>query len=130
MYAWLVYLHVSAVVVFVMLHAVQIAGGWAFTLGKPPQGDATRPIDRMIDAVIIPTYVALLVVIATGLVLVAMANLWTAGWVLASIALALGLGIGKGFVAFRKYPWRMPVLTAVGVVGLLAILWLMVLKPF
>jgi hypothetical protein len=128
-YRWLLLAHVASVIVFLMMHTVQIV--IAYFWPRFEAAAETSTADWLITSVRRPSFVALGAVIATGLLLVALSPRWLgAAWVWISIGLIILLAVGKWIVVGRKWIGRVNILGAAGIGGVLVLLWLMILKPF
>jgi hypothetical protein len=129
LYLWLKVLHVTSVFAFLMLHTVQIvlSSFWPRFMSA----GETKVADWLISSVRRPSFVVLGAVMVTGLLLVALTPGWlNTGWFWASIAILLIVAAGKWLAAGRRWITNTNVLTAIGISGLLILLWLMILKPF
>jgi hypothetical protein len=129
LYRWVVLIHVASVIAFLMMHTVQIALSSFWPRFKT--AGETSVANWLIDSVRRPSFAVLGLVLATGVILVALSPGWlSAGWMWAAVALLLVLAAGKWLVADRRWVTNVNVLSAVGIGGLLVLLWLMILKPF
>lgn len=157
-YQWLIFLHVAAVLLFMLAHGVQVTVMWKMRWEPDPDRNVALlealpglPLVRLLGVA----------VIATGFLLVAALSLWGRSWVWISLFL---LGViwllmwkfGAGYfnlthqaatwaiemrgtaeepgatAAFTKarLAWHPIGMTSMGLVGLAVILWLMIFKPF
>lgn len=158
MYQWLVFLHVGSVLVFMLLHGVQVTVTWK----KRWEPDPTRN-QALFEALpngVRTLRLPIIAVVATGLVLVAFLGIWTQWWIWLTLVILVAIWLtmwrwGGGYynliqaaadraiaaagtpdessslAAFEKarLDWRTPAMTIVGVGGIAAILWLMVFRP-
>ncbi|MDQ6709241.1 MAG: hypothetical protein M3Z11_01650 [Candidatus Dormibacteraeota bacterium] len=157
-YRWLVYIHVAAVVVFLLAHGPSV--GMALRLRREPTADGIRALVALSTLATQATYPSLILVIATGLIVGFAGHWWGRGWVWAAIGIVLVTSFVMAALASRYHRLR-PVrdgggkppggivpssspeevrriaasigaapITLVGAVALALILWLMLLKPF
>ena len=158
MYPWLLYLHIAAVIAFMLGHGVQVA----VMLRQRSEGDPERNLAlfEMLPTVKPLRYMSLGIVV-TGLLLVAVLSLWARWWIWTSLGLLVGIWLvmyrfggayytgledaatraieSRGqtdeadamaaFTRARRGPHPL-ILAAVGLGGVAVILWLMVFKPF
>jgi hypothetical protein len=157
-YRWLVFLHVGAVLVFMLAHGVQVVVTWKKRWEADPAQNLALfgplPDVRWLR------YSALAVV-ATGLIATANSNAWMQVWIWLSLGLLVAIWVLMYFwggayyniteraaesaiaasgtadeLAARaqfdraRHSWLVPAMTIVGVGGVAIILWLMVFKPF
>lgn len=150
-YPWFVFVHLVGLVLFSISHGVSIAGAQAIRAERDPAVIAAR-LDTSKKAVGI-SYVSLVLLGVGGLGAAWVGGLLLAPWIVASyvvlavvlivmwavatpyyIRLRTAIGDGSGealspeaaaLLGSRRYD----VLTAVGAVGLVVLVWLMVLKP-
>lgn len=159
MYSWLVFLHVAAVLAFMLAHGVHMTAMWAMR----GEADPERMLTFFND---VPTTTGLrvllaLVVISGGTAGI-MGSWWGSGWIWTSLALLVFIAVvmwrfGGGFfglmqeaaeaaVAARstdpsnpgpqaaydaaRRSWHTVAVSAIGIGGLAVILWLMMFKPF
>jgi uncharacterized membrane protein len=150
-YPWLVFVHLVGLVLFAISHGVSIAAAQAVR-GERNRAVVAARLDTSRKAIGI-SYVGLMLLAIGGLGAAWVAGLLLARWVVASyvvlmtvlvvmwsvaspyyVRLRRALGDGAGdalsadaaaLLASRRYD----VLTAVGAIGLIVLIWLMVLKP-
>jgi hypothetical protein len=159
MYQWLLFLHIGSVLVFMLLHGVQVTVTWKKRWEPDP--DRNQALFEALPSGVRTLRLPFAAVVASGLILVAFLGIWTHWWIWLSL---LVLGViwltmwrwGAGYynsiqaaaeqavasrgtpdesqaaAAFRaeRLSWRVPAMTVVGFGGIAAILWLMVFKPF
>jgi hypothetical protein len=151
MYEWLVFVHLVGLVVFAVAHGVSVFA--AFRVRGERDAGVVAALLRMSQLAVGGLYVGLLLLGVGGLGAAWQGNLLTAPWVVASyIALAVVLVVmwsvatpyyskvrdllqdpaagADGRLSAALDTRRPEVLLAVGGVGLLVLVWLMVLKPF
>ena len=155
MYSWLVFLHVAGVFGFLLTHGVSVAA--MFRLRRERDRRRIRTLVELSSASMTAFYVSVAVLLAGGIAAGFVGNWWRQGWIWLSLALFLGISavmypLARGY--FRRISAaasvrpsgapmasdeeldellrsRRPVaIAAVGFGGLLAILWLMLFKPF
>jgi hypothetical protein len=157
-YRWLVFLHVGAVLVFMLAHGVQVMVTWKKRWEADPAQNLALfgplPDVRWLR------YSGFAVVV-TGLIATAYANLWMQAWIWISLATLIAIWVLMYFwggayfnlteqaaeVALAaagtasaaettrafdraRHSRLVPAMTAVGVGGVALILWLMIFKPF
>lgn len=152
LYPWLVLAHLAGLVVFAIGHGVAIFMAFRVRAERDPH--SVRALLEMSRLAISPMYVGLLLLIVGGLGAAWVGDVLTAPWVLASIAVLVVVVVLMYAVATPYYgrlrqalapdtesppsaeefagmldSRRPELLIAVGGVGLLVLLWLMVLKP-
>lgn len=148
LYVWLKFLHLLGLGVFLMGHGVSGAASIAIR---------GRPLDAMSRALLqlsirshAVTFPGLLLLVVTGVWMGFLGSWWRSGWIWTGIALLVVLSVAMGAMsgAYHKareskdvsqadppadvvLPRTRPLaLLVVGVIGLVAILFLMVFKPF
>jgi hypothetical protein len=156
-YRWLLFLHVGAVLVFMLAHGVQVVVTWKKRWEADPAQHlalfAPLPDVRWLR------YSALAVVVS-GFLLVVVLNIWTSAWIWVSLGLLVAIWLamyrwgGEYYNATQataealhaaagapaepqaraafdrvRLSWRVPAMTVVGVFGVALILWLMVFRP-
>lgn len=153
MYQWFVFLHLAGLVVFVLAH-----GASAFISLRLPAQRNPVVVASYLETSKIATqtmYGGLILLLIGGAGAATVNDFWTEPWIVASIVVlvvviglmyALGTGYYSGLrkllaegsggsvvseeeLARRLDPQRPRILAAVGVIGLLILVWLMVLKP-
>jgi len=158
MYSWLLFLHIAAVLAFMLVHGVQVSVIWRQRAESDPQKNLAL-FEALPD--VNQLRIAGSAVIATGLALVVSESLWGQGWIWLSLVL-----LGAIWLAMRAYggayytqieatatraievdgspdaaealeafararlSWHPSGLTIIGLGGLTLILWLMTFKPF
>jgi hypothetical protein len=158
MYSWLLFVHIGSVLVFMLMHGVQVTVAWKIRWQPDPAQIAALFAPMPLTAWL---RYAMLAVVVTGLALVLVLNLWTSAWIWASLALLGGIWLlmyrwGAAYlngiepateaalsaggtaseadarIAFdqARLSWLVPGMTIVGIGGVAAILWLMIFKPF
>jgi hypothetical protein len=159
MYNWIIYLHITAAFAFLFAH-----GGSAFAslrLRRETNLERIRALLELSSSTLGVMYVALIVILLTGIGGGFIGSWWGRGWIWASLVLlfvviilmyARGsryyaeLRAAAGLPAYGKPTPQSPKseeelavllksprpfeLTAIGGIGLLALLYLMVFKPF
>jgi hypothetical protein len=158
MIAWLVFLHVGAVIAFALGHGVQISVMWR-------QRQEADPARNLAFFEVLPSSTPLRIlaaaVVLSGLALTAALSAWGRGWIWLSLSIFAGVWIamwrfggayysaieaagaqalearGTSSEADATAAWNRArlgpepvVLAIVGLGGLAVILWLMVFKPF
>ncbi len=159
MYQWLIFLHVAAVLAFMLLHGAHVAAMWKMRAEANPEAALTY-FNTMSNT--LPLRVLLAVVVASGVLAGFMGDWWDRGWMWASLAILVAMwatmwryGGGyfglvneaaanavearaaepgesaaqQAFDAARR-SWYAPAVMAIGIGGLALILWLMMFKPF
>jgi len=157
-YRWLVFLHVGAVLIFMLAHGVQVMVTWKKRWEADPAQNLALfgplPDVRWLR------YSGLAVVL-TGLIATAFANLWLQAWIWISLGILVAIWVlmyvwggayynltehtaeaalaaagtpsaadaGLAFDSAR-HSWLVPAMTIVGIGGVALILWLMIFKPF
>lgn len=158
MYPWLIFVHVGSVLVFMLLHGVQVAVTWK----KRWEPDPARNL-ALFNALpsSTPQRISMAVVVVSGIALVALLGIWPKLWVWASLALLVAIwlamwrwgadyynlteqtaeaavaAIGTSDESTARAAFDrarlsrlVPAMTVVGIGGTAVILWLMVFKPF
>jgi hypothetical protein len=159
MYQWLIFLHVAAVLAFMLAHGVHVAAMWAMRAEQDPERSLTlfNPVPS-----VTMLRVLLAVVVASGVVAGFMGSWWGRGWIWASLLVLTVIAVfmwrfGSGFygliqeaaeraVAARssepadpaaqaafdvaRRSWHTAGVSVVGLGGLAILLWLMMFKPF
>ena len=146
LYVWLKFLHLAGLGAFLFGHGV--AGGASLALRARPAGEVSRALLQLSIWSYRIAYPGLLLLIVTGVWMGFAGSWWGRGWIWASIAvLAVVFGL-MSFVSIAYHKARdsvkegdsalaakldrtRPLLAVwVGAVGVLALLFLMVFKPF
>jgi hypothetical protein len=156
-YRWLLFVHIGAVLVFMLAHGVHVTVTWKKRWERDPaQNDAL--FAAMTDSRWLR--LAALAVVISGFLLVALLDLWTRAWIWVSFGLLAAIwlamyrwggayynlieGAGAALVAAVGTPAEpsaraafdrarlsrlVPAMTIVGIGGVALILWLMVFRP-
>lgn len=158
-YLWLVYLHVAAVVIFLLAHGPSV--GMALRLRREPTADGIKALVGLSTLATQATYPSLILVLASGTILAFAGHWWGRKWVWVAIGVVLVTSFAMAGLASRYHRLRPPrpgrgqssdpriaparspeevrriaasisaaPITAVGVTALALLLWLMLLKPF
>jgi hypothetical protein len=159
MYQWLLFLHVGAVLLFLLAHGIHVTVMWKWRLEPDPERGLT--LFHGIPDAPVTRFLAVAVVV-TGLLLGFAGGWWRQWWMWLALAMFIGiwgamLRWGGGFfdlvqeaaeraieersggsgstAAMEAYHatrrgWHPPGMMAVGIGGLAVILWLMMFKPF
>ena len=147
LYFWLKFLHLVGLAVFLLGHGVSAGTSLALRRIQP---DAVR--GTLLHLSILAEYVALpglLLVLVTGVWMGFVGSLWRTGWIWTAIVLLIAVIVvmsalsvpyhtsrdalrdnKAGEVDEKLKRARPLVLTSVGVIGLLALFFLMIFKPF
>jgi uncharacterized membrane protein len=144
LYIWLKFLHLVGLGVFLFGHG--ISGGVSLVLKSKPALDVSRALLMLSIWSYRITYPGLLVLLVTGVWMGFAGTFWATGWIWASIALLVALFAAMSFFSVsyhrardakadseltqRLEKTRPELAAAVGVLGLLALYFLMVFKPF
>ncbi len=157
MYSWLLYVHIGAVLVFMLAHGVQVMVTWKMRW----QADPAKMV-QLFEALplTLPLRWGVLAIFASGIVLVAVLNLWLSVWIWVSLAILAAIWLamyrwgGEYYTLIEntvvplmdatdesavpemraafdraRLSWRVPAMTVVGIGGVAVILWLMVFRP-
>jgi hypothetical protein len=157
MQGWLLFLHIGAVLAFMLAHGVQVTVTWKMRR----EADPARMM-QLFEALpsTLPLRWTVLAIFVTGLVLVAFDNLWLAPWIWVSLATLAAIWLlmyrwgGEYYTEIEntvmpliaasdqaavaelrpafdraRLSWRVPAMTIVGIGGVAVILWLMVFRP-
>ena len=158
MYQWLLFLHVAAVLAFVLAHGVQVS--IMIRQRSEPDPERNLALFEVLPSVV-PLRVLAAAIVISGVLLVAVLSIWTSVWIWLSLGLLIAIWIvmvrlGGGyynqleeaatraiesrgtageseaeaaFARARRSPH--PVWLAIaGLGGLAVITWLMVFRPF
>lgn len=156
---WWLFAHLFSVVGFLLAHGHSAAMG--FRLRQEKSTDAIRSLTELSRQTTPITYVFLLLIIITGVILGFQGHWWGRAWIWSALVVLIVAIGAMGGLARRYYKLREAVgvpgpgarpattsaaspeavrelaatanpwpITAVGVVALLVLLWLMILKPF
>ena len=155
MYDAILFLHVASAMGYFLFHGV--FASVTFILKREEHPERLAALEGMFDTTGPWSLGSLLVVVASGIVLMVMGNWWRDGWTWLSLAILLVIGVvmvifGGIFLGWRlgteempeegerwyrtaqwglRLGFRTPMLLAVTGVGSLGlILWLMMFKPF
>lgn len=155
LYPWFVFAHLVGLVLFAVAHGA--SAFMAFRVRGERDRSVVAALLRTGELSLGPMYVGLLLLALGGLGAAAAADLWSAPWILASIVVFVVVLVAMWAVAspyymnlrkdlqavgedgrptlddaelVRRLDTRRPeILTTVGAVGLLVLVWLMVIKP-
>jgi hypothetical protein len=159
MYEWLIFLHVAAVLAFMVAHGAHITAMWRMRAEADPAVSLT-----LLDAVppMPPLRILLAVVVGSGVVAAFMGAWWSRGWIWTSLAVLAVIWLAmwryagpyygsvleaarraiearasdatdaaaQGEFDAARAGWRTIGMTVIGFGGLSVILWLMMFKPF
>ena len=157
---WWLYAHLASVVGFLLAHGHSAAMGFRLRQERSPE--AIRSLTDLSRQTTPVTYVFLLLIIITGVILGFQGQWWGRAWIWTALVVLIVTIAAMGGLARRYYKLREaagvpagpgarpkpessaspeavselaasinPVpITALGVVALLILLWLMILKPF
>jgi uncharacterized membrane protein len=145
LYIWLKFLHLIGLGVFLFGHG--ISGGVSLVLKNKPGLDVSRALLMLSIWSYRITYPGLLLLLVTGVWMGFAGSWWRAGWIWTSIVVLVVVFAAMSFlsVAFhqarkaagndtelaqRIEGTRPELVTALGVIGLLVLYFLMVFKPF
>jgi hypothetical protein len=158
MYPWLKFLHVLAIFGFLMAHGVTVSV--YFTLRRERNVDRIRMLLQMSSSALVIMDLALLLLLATGIIAGFMGRWWNHAWLSLGLLIALlvamemmgvrtinAIRLGVGLASSRgqkPLPELMSAeeldtllgrsqpfqLTVIGFGGLAVIAWLMIFKPF
>jgi hypothetical protein len=155
LYPWFVFTHLLGLVVFAICHGASAFMGFRLRGERDPVvADSLLKVGQLSIG---PLYIGLLLLIVGGLGAAWSANLWGNTWVIASIAVFVvvlvvmwsvgspyymglrkaleergpdgGPSIDRSDLARMLDTRRPDILTAVGTIGLVLLVWLMVIKP-
>ena len=159
MQQWLLFLHLAAVLAFMLVHGIHVTIMWAWRREPDPERGLTL-FNGVPDIPL--TRIFIVAVVATGLLAGFVGPWWRQWWMWLSLALLIGIWVamyrwGGGFfnlvqaaaegaieernsgsgstTAMDAYHatrrgWHPVAMMAVGIGGLAVILWLMIFKPF
>lgn len=145
LYVWLRFLHLFGLAVFLFAHGV--TGGASLAL-RAPVSVASRRLLRLSQRAGIVANAGLLVVIITGVWMAFAGQWWGRGWLWVSLVILVAILAAMGFIARPYYMARdatqqpddvlaerlhhtRPLAAIwIGVLGLAALIFLMVFKPF
>ncbi|HET7466616.1 MAG TPA: hypothetical protein VFL29_08110 [Candidatus Dormibacteraeota bacterium] len=141
LYAWLLFVHLSAVVAFLLAHGVSATAGFMARSGQA----ASKPVLQLSMRSAFVSNPALLVIIATGVWMGFIESWWRTGWiwtaiiVLVAVMVVMGL-LSRPFYAARSSDGgefeknvartRPEAMALVGSIALFVLVFLMVFKPF
>ena len=144
LYVWLKFLHLLGLGAFLFGHG--ISGGVSLVLKSRPAFDTSRALLMLSIWSHRITYPGLLLLLVTGVWMGFVGKFWSTGWIWASIAILvvvfavmsfLSVGYHRareakadGELTQRLEKTRPELTAAIGVLGLLALYFLMVFKPF
>jgi Predicted integral membrane protein (DUF2269) len=155
LYSWFVFAHLFGLVLFAISHGA--SAFMAFRLRSARDPKVVTALLEVGSMSIGPMYIGLLLLIVGGLGAAWVANLWGQAWIIASIVVFIVVLVAMWAVASPYYmnlrkelaevgpdgnskmsqealaaqldSRRPEILTAVGTIGLLLLVWLMVIKP-
>ena len=145
LYSWLKFLHLLGLAAFLVSHGVTAGASLAM---RGPVSQASRGLLRLSLLSGAVAFPSLGLLIGTGVWMAFASRLWGKGWVWASIAVLVALVMAMGFIAngyraardaakesdavlSERLGRTRPILAVwIGSAGLLALLYLMVFKPF
>lgn len=158
MYQWLLFLHIGSVLVFMLLHGVQVTVTWKKRWEQDPARNLAlfEALPNGVRTLRLP----ILAVVGSGLILVAFLGIWTRWWIWLSLALLVAIWLtmwqwgGRYYTLMQetaeraitaagtpeesaaraefdkaRIDWRAPAMTVVGLAGIAVILWLMIFRP-
>ena len=153
MYQIVVFIHVLAVILFMLTHGVSVFV--LMLIDRQENPEQVRALLGLRNAVSPAVAILSLVILATGVIAAFMGNWWRMGWTGASLVLFIGIAVVMTLFGRRYFDrlaalfnpaqqserggtdlvaqaGRSPriLLTVVGIVGVGVILWLMMVKPF
>lgn len=101
MYAWLILLHVLSVFVFLLAHGVSM--GVAFRLRKERELEFIRGLLTLSADTYPFMYLALLLILVTGIILGFQANWWRFGWIWVSLGLLIAIVVAMSILGANLY---------------------------
>jgi len=160
MYEWLIFLHIAAVLAFMVGHGAHISAMWRMRAEADPTVSLT-----LLNAVssTFSLRILLAVVVGSGVLAGFMGSWWNRGWIWASLAVLVAIWVAMWRYAGAYYglveesatkaiearasdgtdaaaaqlefdaarvSWQTTGMTVIGFGGLAIILWLMMFKPF
>ncbi|MDQ3871364.1 MAG: DUF2269 domain-containing protein [Chloroflexota bacterium] len=155
MYPWIVFLHILGVFTFLLAHGASVAV--LFRLRKERDREKIRTLLELSGASMVGFYASILVLLAAGVIAGFLGNWWGMLWIWLSLGLFLAISALMYPLATRYFrrisnavtmrPSGAPMasdeevdallrsgrpllIAALGYVGIAAILWLMLFKPF
>jgi uncharacterized membrane protein len=101
-YSWVIYLHVGALLAFVMAHGVSV--GVLFALRRGGSLERTRTLLDLSTSSFTVVYLSVLVLLVSGIAAGIMGNHFTGGrwWLWLSLALFVGLFLYMGYVRWLQ----------------------------
>jgi hypothetical protein len=156
-YRWLLFVHIGAVLVFMLAHGVHVAVSWKKRWVADPASNLA-----LFEALtgLWPLRVAMATVIVSGLLLTALLNIWTQLWIWLSLAVLVAIwlamwlwsrafynliqetaeraiatvgtpeeAVARAEFDHARFSWLVPAMTVVGIGGVAVVLWLMVFRP-
>jgi hypothetical protein len=145
LYSWLKFLHLLGLAAFLVSHGVTAGAALAMRGPVSPASRGLLRLSLLSGAVAFPS---LALLIGTGVWMAFASHLWGTGWIWASIAVLVSVVVAMGFIANgyraardaakepdavlgeRLVRTRPIAAVWIGSAGLLALLYLMVFKPF
>lgn len=145
LYVWLKFTHLVGLALFLFGHG--ISGGTSYALRARPSLDVSRAMLMLSVWSYRITYPGLLLLVASGVWMGFLGRLWGRGWLWTAIAILVVLFVVMGALSASFHRSRDAVnndaelsaslakthpdaIALVGTIGLVAIMFLMVLKPF
>ncbi len=159
MYEWLIFLHVAAVLAFMVAHGAHITAMWRMRAEADPAVSLTL-LNAVGSVGLLRIWLA--VVVGTGVLAAFMGSWWTSSWIWTSLAMLVVIWVAMWRYAGHYYGlvedaatraiaarasdapdaaaqqefdaarrgWQTIGMTGIGFGGLAVILWLMMFKPF
>ena len=144
LYFWLKFGHLAGLAVFLLGHG--ISAGCSYGLRDRPPAAAARALLRLSQWSYRVTYPGLLLLIVTGVWMGFAGGWWGRGWIWAGIAVLVALFVGMGILSVPFHRARAAaddvaldeqlararphLISWIGALGLLGLIFLMVFKPF
>jgi uncharacterized membrane protein len=146
LYVWLKFLHLAGLGFFLFGHG--ISGGASFALRNRPAAEVSRAMLQLSIWSYRITYPGLVLLIVTGVWMGFMGSWWGRGWIWAAIVILVILFVlmtylsipyhrardaakeADSLLAERVVKIRPALIGGIGAVGIVALLFLMVFKPF
>ena len=144
LYAWLKFLHLMGLAIFLFGHGV--AAGNALALRARPAAAVSRALLNLSIRSYALTYPGLLILIVTGVWMGFLGSFWRSGWIWTAVAILVVLFVVMGALSVPYHQARdakddgvldstlgqaRPIaISLVGAIALLALIFLMVFKPW
>jgi hypothetical protein len=156
-YRWLLFIHIGAVLVFMLAHGVHVAVTWKKRWVADPATNLTL-FEALTNS--LPLRAAMAAMIVSGLLLTAALNLWSQPWIWLSLAILAAIWLtmwrwgGEFYNLIQetaeraiatvgtpgeataraefdraRFSWLVPAMTVVGIGGVALVLWLMIFRP-